>query len=124
MVSLYTYNGADSATSFRFADFAMNAADGSVAPDTIASSIGAGPDFLNSAASVTVNADGSQTFSLDIDTSEINDHAPTVASPTGAEFSGLQVEADFGIWLHTFEQTFATTYTLKASLFPRRVAWT
>lgn len=111
VVSLYTYNGADSATSFRFADFQQAAVDGSVAPDTLATSFGAGTgaDFLNGAA-VVENADGSRTFSVDIDASEINGHVPTVASPDGGDFFGLQVAQELGIWFHTFQQTFETTY--------------
>ncbi len=111
VVSLYTYNGADSATSFRFADFQNEAIRGSVAPDTIATSFfdGEAASFLNSA-SVVENTDGSRTFSVDIDATEINAHTPTVASPTGDDFFGLQVSQDLGIWFHTFQQTFATTY--------------
>ena len=119
VVSLYTYNGADSATSFRFADFQQAAIDGSVAPDTLATSFGLGTsaDFLNDA-SVVENTDGSRTFSVDIDASSINGHSPAVPSPTGNDFFGLQVAQDLGIWFHTFQQTFETTYDANGFFVP------
>ena len=117
VVSVYAYNGASAATSFRFADFQQNAVDGSVAPDQIASSLNSSLSFLNSA-SVQLNDDGTQTFSVDIDASGINDHTPSVPSPNGADFFGLQVAQELGIWFHTFEQNFETAYTAEGFLVP------
>ena len=105
IVTAYAYNGADSATSFRYSNFENTAADGNDTPDAIVSSLN---DAFVETASVTDHADGTRTFRLALDASGINAHDPLL-TPTDRmngdaplTWRGLEFANRIGVWFHPY----------------------
>ncbi|MBL7661813.1 hypothetical protein JNK13_03570 [bacterium] len=93
-VTVYGYNGTASESSYR--DGSSQA--GTQIPDRIASSI------LDSSwvkeISVTNEVDGTRTFVLKIDTTQINAHTPLYPDPDGDAWEGITFAKKIGMWFH------------------------
>lgn len=112
-VTAYAYNGADSATSFRYSNAVDNAADGNGTPDQIVSSLN---DSFVIAASSVDNADGTRTMRMELDATSINAHTPqqpsvdTMNGDAPLEWEGLRFASEIGIWFHSFDLTRGVQY--------------
>jgi len=112
-VTAYAYNGADSATSFRYSNAVDDAANGNGTPDQIVTSIN--DPFVIAASSVD-NADGTRTMRMELDATSINAHTPqqpsvdTMNGNAPLNWEGLRFANDIGIWFHSFDLTRGVQY--------------
>ncbi len=92
-LSVYAYNGVNGSTSW------ADGTGGGGTPDRIINSI-ASTSWINSLTMVQ-NADGTRTFSFDIDATTIQSHVPTHPGPGGpAEWTGCSFGPKIGVWFH------------------------
>lgn len=94
-LTAYAYNGFNGDTSYRDG----SSAPGDQAPDRIKSSL-LSESWINEL-SVKNEANGTRTMKIDIDATDIQDHAPQYPGPGGpSEWTGLAFGDKIGLWFH------------------------
>ena len=108
ILTAYGYNGKSSLSSYRDGD---GVTPGDQAPDRINSTL-LDTTWINEL-SVKTEADGSLTFTIDIDATGIKNHIPLYPNPDqpwyGIGFdNGYEQSCKVGVWMHTFSDVVAT----------------
>ena len=128
IISAYAYNGANSATSYRFGidPYLPGGPGGEPVPDRIVSTLDpSSPDFVNSA-SLVDNPDGTRTLSMSLDASVIQAHTPLYNSfdymaDAALDWYGIGFAEQIGIWFHPF--IVGSEYTAEGYLAPTIRGW-